>query len=171
MKIIFIIVIKIKWGWGKQNQAKLNSLNQKGEANQIQWNGYAKLQSFGPVTASVGAQKLPHRKERVGAGEPRPGPDAGVSPAPVSSQRKRSRLSDTSVQSLPSVGLPSPVPLRTVPDPKKVEASLRHGCGDGGQWWYPATLELSEWLIGSGWASVLNTQSSGDSTLSSENRR
>lgn len=30
------------------------------------------------------------------------------------------------------MGLPSPVPLRTVPDPKKVEASLRHGHGDSG---------------------------------------
>lgn len=110
--------------------SKTNSLNKKGSESNTE-GGYANLQSFGPVTAGVGAQKFPIERN-VWA----PGTTARArrwwSPAPVSSQRKRSRLSDTSVQGLPAVGLPSPVPLRTIPDPKKVEASLRHGHGDRG---------------------------------------
>lgn len=131
LKTVFVIVIKLKWEKNAKS-SKTNSLNQKGSKSNP-WCGYANLQSFGPVTASGGGvQKSPHRKERMGSGDHSLGPMLVQPPAPVSSQRKSSRLSDTSVQGWPTMGLPSPVPLRTVPDPKRVEASLRHGRGDSG---------------------------------------
>lgn len=43
--------------------------------------------------------------------------------------------------------------------------------GRGGQSGSLAPPVLSEWFTGSGWASVLNTQSSRESVSSSENRR
>lgn len=125
LKTVFVIVIKLKWG--KKCKIKQNQLP-KPKRKQIK-----SMVWLWPCDSEWGGvQKFPHRKERMGAGDHSLGPVLVRSPAPVSSQRKSSRLSDTSVQGWPTMGLPSPVPLRTVPDPKKVEASLRHGRGDSG---------------------------------------
>lgn len=131
LKTVFVIVIKLKWE--KKCKIKQNQLP-KPKRKQIKsmvW--LCKPPVLWPCDSKWGGvQKSPHRKERMGSGDHSLGPMLVQPPAPVSSQRKSSRLSDTSVQGWPTMGLPSPVPLRTVPDPKRVEASLRHGRGDSG---------------------------------------
>lgn len=72
LKTVFVIIIKLKWEKNAKS-SKTNSLNQKGSKSNP-WCGYANLQSFGPVTASGGVQKSPHRKERMGSGDHSLGP-------------------------------------------------------------------------------------------------
>lgn len=55
--------------------------------------------------------------------------------------------------------------------PERQGIPERPGAAGGGQRGRPVLPELSEWFTGSGWASVLNTQSSRESVSSSENRR
>lgn len=77
-------------------------------------------------------------------------------------------MSSTSVWS--GACVPNPFE-NSPPNLKRRGVPAARAAGSWGQSWPPTMPALSEWFTGSGWASVLNTQSSRDSMSSSENRR